>query len=55
MLSSCDLTLRVLANASQVGHAHLIPGLVAPNVTTRVVTVSLRPLVVEVENFLTEG
>jgi len=36
-----------------VGHAHLIPDLVTPGVSTRVVTLSLRPLVVEVENFLT--
>ena len=35
-----------------VGHVHVIPDLTAPGVETRVVTVSLRPLVVEVENFL---
>ena len=36
----------------EVGHAHLLPDLTAPGVTTRVVTLSLKPLVVEVENFL---
>lgn len=35
-----------------VGHVHEIPDLTAPGVVTRVVTVSLQPLVVEVENFL---
>ena len=35
-----------------VGHVHEIADLTAPGVITRVVTVSLQPLVVEVENFL---
>ena len=34
------------------GHVHIIHNLTAPGVDTRVVTVSLQPLVVEVENFL---
>ena len=34
------------------GHVHIIHNLTAPGVDTRVVTVSLKPLVVEVENFL---
>jgi len=36
----------------EVGHVHILPNLTAPGVDTRVVTVSLKPLVVEVENFL---
>jgi len=39
----------------KVGHAHELTGLVAPGVVTRVVTLSLKPLVVEVENFLDGG
>mmetsp|Transcript_13811 Transcript_13811/g.45114 ORF Transcript_13811/g.45114 Transcript_13811/m.45114 type:complete len:524 (+) Transcript_13811:90-1661(+) len=39
----------------EIGHAHLLPDLVAAGVTTRIVTKSFRPLVVEVENFLTPG
>ena len=35
-----------------VGHVHIIADLTAPGVETRVVTASLRPLVLEVENFL---
>ena len=35
-----------------VGHVHYVKDLTAPGVETRVVTLSLRPLVVEVENFL---
>ena len=37
----------------EVGHVHPLPGLVAPGIETRVVTLSIRPLVVEIENFLT--
>ena len=36
----------------EVGFVHKVKGLTAPDVTTRVVTLSLKPLVVEVENFL---
>jgi len=39
----------------KVGHVHEIPGLTAPGVVTRVVTLCLKPLVVEVENFLSAG
>lgn len=37
----------------EVGHTHVLPNLTAPGVDTEVVTLSLRPLVVEVKNFLT--
>ena len=37
-----------------MGHAHELHDLI-PGQTTRVVTVSLKPLVVSVENFLSEG
>ena len=36
------------------GHAHLLPDLVSKGLMTRVVTLSLRPLVVEVEHFLNQ-
>jgi len=39
----------------EVGHAHVLPNLTAPGVDTRVVTLSFKPLVVEVENFLSPG
>ena len=39
--------------SSQVGHVTLLPDLTAKGVTTRVVTLSLKPLVVEVKDFLT--
>ena len=39
----------------EVGHVHVLPNLTAPGVDTRVVPLSFKPLVVEVENFLTGG
>lgn len=38
----------------EVGHVHELTGLVGEGVTTRIATVSLKPLVIEVENFLSE-
>lgn len=39
----------------EVGYAHSLPDLTAPGVTTRVVTLSFQPLIVEIENFLSPG
>lgn len=38
----------------QVGHERVLPGLTSPGSTTRVVTLSMRPLVIEVEDFLSQ-
>ena len=39
----------------EIGHVHVLPNLTAPGIDTRVVTLSFKPLVVEVENFLNDA
>ena len=51
LIHSWPLRLPLPSSFTQVGHVHEIPDLTAPGVTTRVVTVSLKPLVVEVGSF----